>query len=137
MIMTIEIYISVFGALTAISVSIIGAWLANKNSIILQTRKLKEEHYVAYIEALHKLASNNDSQQSNKEYTFNRDKLFIVASENVITKMLDFEKEGVGKSSEVHDQYLTELIKEIRKDLKIKDSNFPEVSLKKSTREVL
>jgi hypothetical protein len=33
--MTIEIYISIFGALTAIIVSIVGALLTKRNSIIL------------------------------------------------------------------------------------------------------
>jgi hypothetical protein len=129
--MTIEIYISIFGALTAIIVSIVGALLTKRNSIILQTRKLKESHYVAYIEALHSLASNNQSSQASKDYTFNRDKLFLVASEEVIAKMLDFENKAVGKESDLHDQYLTELVREIRKDLKIKDKNFPKISLKK------
>jgi len=129
--MTIEIYISIFGALTAIIVSIVGALLTKRNSIILQTRKLKESHYVAYIEAPHSLASNNQSSQASKDYTFNRDKLFLVASEEVIAKMLDFENKAVGKESDLHDQYLTELVREIRKDLKIKDKNFPKISLKK------
>lgn len=129
--MTIEIYISIFGALTAIIVSIVGALLTKRNSIILQTRKLKESNYVAYIEALHSLASNNQSSQASKDYTFNRDKLFLVASEEVIAKMLDFENKAVEKESDLHDQYLTELVREIRKDLKIKDKNFPKISLKK------
>ena len=45
--------------------------------------------------------------------------------------MLDFENKAVGKESDLHDQYLTELVREIRKDLKIKDKNFPKISLKK------
>ena len=52
-----ELYISIIGAIVAIIVSVLGAILANKNTIILQTRKLKEEHYIAYIEALHNYAA--------------------------------------------------------------------------------
>ena len=51
--MTTALLVSIIGALTAISVSLIGAWFANRNSIVLQTIKLKEDHYIAYIEALH------------------------------------------------------------------------------------
>ena len=130
--MTPAIYISILGAITAIIVSIIGAWLANRNSIVLQTRRLKEEHYVAYIEALHHLAGDNNSKATTEKYVFARDKLFLIASEDVITKMLKYEEDGVGKPSNLHDEYLTELIKTIRKDLKIKDKDFPIVSLKKS-----
>ena len=125
------LYISILGALSAIVVSIIGAWLANKNSIVLQTRKLKEEHYVAYVEALHNLAGNNKETDCVKKYVFARDKLFLIASEQVITKMIDYEEKAVGKENVLHDVYLTELIKEIRKDLKIKDKKFPKIYLKK------
>ena len=42
-----------------------------------------------------------------------RDKLFLMASEEVIKELLQFEHNGVGKSQEVHDKYLTNLIKVI------------------------
>ena len=124
-----NLYISLLGALTAILVSVIGAWLANKNSIVLESRKLKEDHYVKYIEALHNLASDNNKVEFVNNYTFARDKMFIVAHENVINKMLDYENNI--KSLEKHDLCLTELIKEIRKDLKITDKKFPSIYLKK------
>lgn len=122
------ISISIIGALTAIVVSIIGAVLANRNSIVLQGRKLKEDHYIAYIEALHNLASENKSLDFTKKYTFARDKMFIIADEKVIVSMIEYEKH-VG--TEQHDYYLTQLIKAIRKDLKIKDRNLPLLQLRK------
>jgi hypothetical protein len=130
--MTTEIYISILGAASAIIVSFIGAWLANKNSIVLQTKKLKEEHYVAYIEALHYLAGDNKNKAITEKYVFARDKLFLIASEEVVKKMMSYEEEAVGKENHLHDVYLTELIKAIRKDLKIVDKNFPKIYLKKS-----
>lgn len=130
--MSIEIMISILGAISAISVSILGAWLTNRNSINLQNKKLKEEHYIAYLEALHTLASDNNSKTSVEKYVFARDKLFLIANENVIKKMLSYEENAVGKSNDLHDVYLTELIKSIRKDLKISDRNFPLIYLKKA-----
>jgi hypothetical protein len=130
--MSTEILISLLGATSAIGVSVIGAWLTNRNSIVLQTRKLKEEHYVAYIEALHNLASANSGKVETTNYVFARDKLFLIASEDVIKRMLSYEHEAVGKASDLHDKYLTELIKSIRKDLKIVDKDFPLVYLKRS-----
>ena len=132
--MTTEIYISILGAISAITVSFIGAWLANKNSIILQTKKLKEEHYVPYIEALHHLAGDNHNNSATEKYVFARDKLFLIASEEVIKKMILYEEEAVGKENELHDTYLTELIKAIRKDLKLVDKNFPKIYLKKANK---
>jgi hypothetical protein len=129
--MTTTLLISIIGAIVAIVVSLIGARLANRNSIILQTRKLKEEHYIAYIEALHNLAAENDSSECHKNYVLARDKLFLIASENVIKSMLLYEVEAVGKQNDLHDKYLTDLVKSIREDLKLSNKDFPIIYLKK------
>lgn len=125
-----ELYISLIGAIVAILVAIIGAVFANRNMLILQTRKLKEEQYIAYIEALHNLISNNNDEAI-KQYVFMRDKLFLMASEKVIKELLQFEHNGVGKSQDIHDKYLTNLIKAIRADLKLKNRQLPLLYFKK------
>jgi len=132
--MSTAILISILGAISATSVSIIGAWLANRNNVILQTRKLKEEHYVGYIEALHNLVSDENKAAHVEKYVFVRDKLFLIASERVIKDMLLFENNGVGAETAVHDRYLTDLIRSIRIDLKIVDKNFPAIYFKKAGR---
>lgn len=126
-----DIIISIIGALSAIIVAAIGAFLANKNSNTLQIRKLKEEHYISYIEALHNLASDNNNPKTIKEYTYHRDKLLIIGSEKVIQCIIQYEELAVGKDRNLHDKYLTNIVKAIREDLKIKDKNFPPVYLKK------
>lgn len=123
-----ELYISLIGAIVAVIVALLGAILANKNSIILQTRKLKEEHYLLFIEALHNLATDNKNLN---KYVFARDKLLLIASEDVIIELFKFENEAIGKSSKIHDEYLTNLLKAIRKDLKLKNKNIPILNLKK------
>ncbi len=82
-----ELYISIVGAVVAILVSILGALLANKNNIKLQTRKLKEEHYISFIEALHNLAAKNGDKEAISKYVYMRDKLLLIASEDVIVKL--------------------------------------------------
>jgi DNA polymerase elongation subunit (family B) len=129
--MSTAIFISILGAISAILVSVIGAAFTNRNNLVLQTRKLKEDHYVNYIEALHHLAANNEDVDSKNKYVTARDKLFLIASEDVIKKMLLYEEMGVGKINNLHDNYLTELVKSIRKDLKIIDKDFPIIFLKK------
>ncbi|MBE7171834.1 MAG: hypothetical protein INR73_14700 [Williamsia sp.] len=128
--MTTALLISIIGTFTAISVSLIGAWLANRNSVILQTRKLKEDHYITFIEALHYLLADNDNNDSIKNYVLARDKLLLIASEDVINKMLQFEKEIAGKDTSLCDEFLTELVKSLRIDLKIRDKYFPQVYMK-------
>ena len=94
---------SIIGAIVAIIVSVLGAILANKNTIILQTRKLKEEHYIAYIEALHNYAASDiNDKDALKNYVYMRDKLLLIANEKVIIKLLEFEDKGVGKTTDLH-----------------------------------
>ncbi|MBC5580554.1 hypothetical protein H8S23_03450 [Anaerofilum sp. BX8] len=126
-----EIIISVLGAISAVIVAVIGAVLSNKNSNMLQLRKLKEEHYISYIESLHNLAANNSSRDAISKYTYHRDKLLIVGSEKVVKSILQYENEAVGKETNLHDEFLTNVVKAIRQDLKIKDKNFPQIYLKK------
>ena len=126
-----EIIISVLGAISAVIVAVIGAILSNKNSNMLQLRKLKEEHYISYIESLHNLAANKSSRDAISKYTYHRDKLLIVGSEEVVKSILQYENEAVGKETDFHDEFLTNIVKAIRQDLKIKDKNFPQIYLKK------
>ncbi|HTA28656.1 MAG TPA: hypothetical protein VK809_12765 [Bacteroidia bacterium] len=131
--MTTEIYISIIGALAAITVSVIAALFAIRNSIALQTRNLKEEHYIAYIEALHNNAEYNNTE-SIKRYVLARDKLFLVASEEVVRRIIKYEEEGIGKGADIHDDHLTALIKSIRSDLKLKYKDFPKIYFKTSSK---
>lgn len=129
-----EIVISVIGALSAIVVATVGAFMANKNSNVLQIRKLKQEHYILFFEALHNNAAYNGEHNTLEKYTFYRDKLFVVGSEQVIKALVKYEDSGMGLNNPEHDELLTALIKAIRKDLKIKDKDFPSVYLKKANK---
>ncbi|MGN0732553.1 MAG: hypothetical protein ACI4LC_00080 [Emergencia sp.] len=133
--MNMEIVVAIIAGLFSISVSIFGAVFINLNNVKLQTRKLKEEHYVRYIESVHNLAADNSSTNALREYTLHRDKMFIVASEKVITAMLEFEEKAFGKKCDKQDEYLTNLVEEIRKDLSIRDKSFPQIHLKASKRQ--
>ncbi len=68
---------------------------------MLQLRKLKEEHYISYIESLHNLAANNSSRDAILKYTYHRDKLLIVGSEEVVKSILQYENEAVGKETDL------------------------------------
>lgn len=124
-----ELIIPLIGAIVAIIVSIIGAYLANRNSIVLQTRKLKESHYINYITALHYYtASNGTDKVAAAKYTETRNVIFAIASTEVSVNIIEFEKHSFGSSDpEKFNSYLTELIKSIRKDLKLKNKNMPTI----------
>jgi hypothetical protein len=127
-----EILISIIGALISIIIAIIGAIFSLNNSLILKTRDLKEKYYTNYLEKLHNLAALNSSKEAIIQYTKARDELFIIANEKVIKALIVYEEKTTGNNDkDLHDFLLTELIKEIRRDLKIKDKNFPIIYLKK------
>ncbi len=123
-----ELTISIIGASVAVLVSLIGAWLSNYNTIRLQTRKLKEQHYIDFVTALHNMVPNDKTDDVQIVYVKARDILFTVASPEVINNLLEYEKNGMNHPLEQHNKYLTELMKAIRKDLKIKNNNFPVIS---------
>jgi len=128
-----ELAISIIGAIVAISVSVIGAYLANKNSIILQTRKLKESHYICFVSSLHNLCAYNSDNTMKARYTEARDIVFLVASTDVITNIIEYERQlENGISQDVHDKLLTNIIKAIRKDLKLKNKSLPTLYFKKT-----
>ena len=49
----------------------------------------------------------------------------------ILNKLLEFEDKGVGKTTDLHNKYLTELLKAIRKDLKLGYKSLPILCLKK------
>lgn len=126
-----EMFVAISGAVISIIIAVISAILSRHNDIALQTRKLKEEHYINFIESLHSLMSLNNNSKNIEEYTKYRDKLFIVASEEVVSAILDYENIAVGKTNELHDEYLTKVVKAIRKDLRIRDRRFPVIGFKR------
>jgi hypothetical protein len=128
--MPTPLVISILGAISAILVSVTGAFLTNRNNLVLQTRKLKEDHYISYIEALHNLYADNDGKDVIKDYVFARDKLFIIGSEEVIRALLIHEEALPAATDEEKENYLTKLIIAIREDLKLKDKDFPHIYFK-------
>lgn len=124
-----ELYISLIGAVVAICVSILGAILTNSNNIRLQKRKLKEEHYIAYVSALHNFATSNQNEHFKNVYTHSRDELMLFANVDVINKLLEYERafqnEGPGPQSEAY----TNLLKAIRNDLDLQNKDLPLLGL--------
>ena len=126
-----EIIISLIGSFAAILVAIAGALLTYRNNMALRKKALKEDHYIEYIKSVHNHAAIN-TQNSLQQYVLSRDKLFIIASEQVIKNILLDEAAIDTKNNKEHDYYLTELIKSIRKDLSLGNKNLPLLSFKKS-----
>lgn len=119
--------ISLIGAAVAVVVSLLSAFFAYRTSIILRTRELKESHYLNYITALHNYTtSNGKNKEAALRYTETRNIIFAIASEDVAVNIIEFEKHAFGcKELSIFNQYLTQLVKSIRKDLMLKNKNLP------------
>ena len=122
-----ELFISLLGAFVAIGVAILGAIFTNRNNIRLQKRKLKEEHYIAYVSALHNLATTNKNEDFKNVYTHSRDELMLFANVDVINKLLEYER--AFQNGSFQEEAYTNLIKAIRKDLNLKNKDLPQLGL--------
>ncbi len=122
-----ELYLSLIGAVVAIGVAIVGAIFTNRNNIRLQKRKLKEEHYIAYVSALHNLATSNKNEDLKNVYTHSRDELMLIANVDVINKLLEYERAFQNERSQ--EEAFTNLIKAIRNDLDLKNKDLPLLGL--------
>lgn len=125
-----ELYISIIGAIVAIGVAILGSILTNGNNIKLQKRKLKEEHYIAYISALHNLATAPTNNEFLSKYTYYKDELMLIANEDVIKRLLEYEYDF--QHGGPQEKSYTNLIKAIRHDLALKNKDLPILSPTKS-----
>ncbi len=123
-----ELFISLLGAVVAISVAILGAILTNRNNIRLQKSKLKEEHYIAYISALHSVATDGNNEDFKNEFTRSRDELMLIANVDVINKLLEYEK-SLNEGPVAQSKAYTNLIKAFRKDLELKNDDLPLLGL--------
>jgi hypothetical protein len=119
--MSIEVLIALIGVVSGGAMG----WLSHQFFVSQKNRQLKENYYQKFLLALHRKMRNNDEDAI--EYAESRNTMFIIASSNVVEKLQEYEEKGMGrKTNETHDKYLTELIKAIRKDLKIKNKSFPQ-----------
>lgn len=73
-----EIVVAIITGLFSICVAIFGSVFININNAKLQTHKLKEEHYVRYLEAVHNFAEDNKSIQALKSYILHRDMKLVI-----------------------------------------------------------
>lgn len=126
-----ELTIALIGAVISVIIAVLGAVLSLRSNIVLKNRALKESYYTRYIGALHNLASDNKSSQALADYTKVRNEILIIANEQVVNALLVYEEKAVGKTCDRHDEYLTTLIEAIRRDLGLKDKNFPRIRLVK------
>lgn len=118
----------IIGAIVAIISGLISSFITYRYTVAQQKRKLKEERYLAFIEACCQCVYEHKRRDDAfKKYTHERNKLIFLADAKVVKKVLEFD---TAMQNDNHDQVLNELIQSIRKDIGLNTRQFPFVSLK-------
>lgn len=123
-------------ALTAASGAIVLAgvtyWFTKKREREAELRKEKLEHYKEFVASLSGIVSGEGTPDSQRAFARACNKLNLVAPQTVVKALHDFQQEikvsNSERSNERHDQLMSKLFHEMRKDLEImpkdKDSSF-------------
>ena len=116
-----EFWIALLGTCTAVVTIALTNYFTKKNQLKFEERKLKEQYYTAFIQAVSDSVVSNHSEQSRDALADTQNKLLLVGSPKVVKNLMvfhDYIKPPVTNfSSQKHDELLTELLKSMREDL--------------------
>jgi hypothetical protein len=119
---TIIATIGIVGSVVTASLSY---FFTKKQKMKMEERRLKEEYYTTYIQALSDAAIQYDNE-SNYRYAKAFNDLLLIANDKVVELLIEFydwtrNDNGIDKTTEEwsikHDEILTRLLKEMRIDL--------------------
>ena len=125
--MSADIFTTVATASGAVVVAGASYWFTKKRERDAELRKEKLEHYKEFVACLSGVVSGEFTPQSQRAFALACNKLNLVAPQSVITALQRFQNEikvsNSSKSLERHDQLMSELFFEMRKDLQITPSD--------------
>lgn len=123
--MNTTIITALIATCTAIIVSIISNYLGRKNSLKFEERKLKQQYYIEYIQALSENMNNLDSNEATirSNHAFNN--LMIIANPKVIKALYEYHDllinhlkyNNIDNYLEKHTKALTKIVSAMREDL--------------------
>ena len=123
LIQTIIATIGIAGSIIAASLSYL---FTKKHKLEVEERRLKEEFYIKYMEALNDAANGKGKSNSSYLYAKAYNNLLLVASDDVVKLLVEYygwttNGNGIDKSTDQwgkkHDEILTKLLNEMRRDL--------------------
>lgn len=117
--MAAEIITSILTASGAIAVAGTSYWFTKKREREAELRKEKLEHYKDFVFSLSGIISGESTAESQRAFSLACNKLNLVAPQSVIIALQRFQKEikNINVSLERHDQLMSDLFFEMRKDL--------------------
>ncbi|MFZ6672652.1 hypothetical protein [Undibacterium sp. Xuan67W] len=130
--MAAEIVTALIAASGTIVLTVATYWFTKKREREAELRKEKLEHYKDFVASLSGIVSGEGTPESQRTFARACNKLNLVAPQTVVKALQDFQQEikisNSSRSDERHDQLMSKLFYEMRKDLQImpkdKDPSF-------------
>lgn len=129
--MAFEIVTAVMASSTALTVAVVGYWFTKKREREAELRKERLEHYKELVSSLSDILEGDDNVQGQKRFAVACNNLNLVAPVSVLKALQGFQDEtkssNPSRTLERHDQLLSLLLVEMRRDLKISLGDEPEL----------
>lgn len=131
----IEIILAILGIVAAAISIALTNYFSKKNQLIFEERKLKEAHYIRFIDTVSEMLTSSFTEKTRKDFAHIQNNLYLVASQEVVCNLVIFNDflNASPVSREKHNELLTNLIKAMRADLygthKV-NTNYPIIELR-------
>jgi hypothetical protein len=139
--MSFEQWVQIIAPFIAVIIAIISAalsyYFAKKQQILADERRLKENAYLDFIDALNHNVMDENTEEARERLAIARNKLLLIADSQVVIDLCKFtdyiacDRTGERQQNE-HNRLLTEMLKSMRKDLYKKkgiNDKYPPVAL--------
>lgn len=121
--MAFEIVTTVIASSTALAVAVVGYWFTKKREREAELRKERLDHYKELVSSLSDILEGDNNFQGQKRFALACNNLNLVAPVSVIKALQAFQDEikssNPGRTLERHDDLLSSLLVEMRRDLNI------------------
>jgi hypothetical protein len=127
--MVAEVATSVIAAAGAVVLAGASYWFTKKREREAELRKEKLEHYKDFVSSLSGIISGESTAEGQRAFSRACNRLNLVAPQGVLEALQAFQQEikvsNKGRSNSRHDQLMSELFFQIRKDLGVSPVDDP------------
>jgi hypothetical protein len=127
--MNINVMVAIISAATSLIVAALSYYFSKKREVEAEWRKEKLQQYRYLLEALSANVEGISTPEANEHYAHAVNTIALVASQSVISALIDLRKEisykNPNRSIEREEELLTKLMLEIRRDLRVKPKDDP------------
>jgi len=120
-------FITLIGLVWSVLLAGITYWFTKQRERDAELRKEKLEHYKDFVASLSGIISGEATAENQRAFSLASNKLMLVAPQKVIEALRGFQQEikvtNLNKSIDRHDELMSQLFYEMRKDLGISPSD--------------